>query len=550
FSKALFVLLAVVGLVLVIACANVANLLLGRASAREREIAVRLAIGAGRRRLIRQFLTESVLLALIGGAAGLALAFWASDLLVRFFAGGKNPITLNVSPDLKILGFTAAVSLFTGILFGLALALRGTRLDLTPALKNAVGSRTGARLGLSKTLVVLQVALCLLLLIGAGLFVRTLQNLENENLGFNPSNLLLLRVDPTQSGYKEARLASFYRDLQVRVAAIPGIRSASMSGMPLIGGNVSIDEVYIQGGHPKDDGTGNAGDIADLMNQHSAIQENFVGPGFLETMGIPLLLGRSINSGDNASAPKIAVVSEAAARKFFGSHNAIGRRFGIDGAKSSGDIEVVGIAADAKYSHIREEDPPVAYIPCLQNLDRLGSMHFEVRTAANPLDLVPSIRRVLRSLNKDIPLADVKTQTQLISQTLFHERLFARLTGLFSLLSLLLACVGLYGIMSYAVTRRTREIGIRMALGAERRDILIKVLRETLFTVIIGVAIGIPAALAATHVIKSQLFGLTATDPATVAGATLILVLTAAIAGYIPARRASRVDPTIALREE
>ena len=547
FSKSLFVLLAVVALVLLIACANVANLLLGRASAREKEIAVRLAIGAGRRRLIRQFLTESVLLALIGGAAGLALAFWASDLLVRFFIDSRDLVTLDVSPDLKILSFTAAVSVLTGILFGLAPALRGTRLDLTPALKSAVGNRGGSRLGLSKTLVVSQVALCLLLLVGAGLFVRTLQNLETANLGFNPSNLLLFRVDPTQSGYKEARLANFYRDLQVRVAALPGVRSASMSANPLVGGNISMLRITIQGAHPKD---ARAGDTSDLWNRPGSIQINFVGPNFLKTMGIPLLLGRSIGSTDDASAPKIAVVNELAARQIFGNRNAIGHRFGFGDAKSSGDVEIVGIAANAKYSHIREKDPAVAYIPCLQASDRIGPMYFEMRTAGNPLDLVSSVRHVLRNMDKNIPLSDVKTQTQLIGQKLFHERLFARLTGLFSLLSLLLACVGLYGIMSYAVTRRTREIGIRMALGAERRDILIKVLRETLFTVIIGVAIGIPAALAATHVIKSQLFGLTATDPATVAGATLILVLTAAIAGYIPARRASRVDPTIALREE
>ncbi|MGH9613845.1 MAG: FtsX-like permease family protein, partial [Bryobacteraceae bacterium] len=328
---------------------------------------------------------------------------------------------------------------------------------------------------------------------------------------------------------------------------LPSVRSASMSANPLVGGSVSMLRIFIQGAHTKD---ARASESLDFLNRPGSIQINFVGPKFLETMGIPLRLGRSIGFTDNASAPKIAVVNELAARKIFGSRNAIGHRFGFGDAKSSGDIEIVGIAANAKYSHIREEDPAVAYVPCLQALDHIGPMYFEMRTAGNPLDLVSSVRRILRNMDKNIPLSEVKTQTQLIDQKLFHERLFARLTGLFSLLSLLLACVGLYGIMSYAVTRRTREIGIRMALGAERHDILAKVLRETLFTVAIGVAIGIPAALAATHVIKSLLFGLKATDPATIAMATLVLVMTAVIAGYIPARRASRVDPMVALREE
>ncbi|MGH9612997.1 MAG: ABC transporter permease, partial [Bryobacteraceae bacterium] len=282
FSKPLFVLLAVVGLVLLIACANVANLLLGRASAREKEIAVRLAIGAGRRRLIRQFLTESVLLALIGGAVGFVLAFWASDLLVTFFASGKNPVALDVSPDLRILGFTAAVSLLTGILFGLAPALRGTRLDLTPALKNASGGKSTVRLGLSKALVVSQVALCLLLLIGAGLFVRTLQNLETANLGFNRSNLLLFRVDPTQSGYKGARLAGFYRDLQARIQTIPGVRSASLSSQTLIGGNVNIQQIYVQGSRLNPTQHGGGGTFSNPFDQPGVMQLNYVGPGFLK----------------------------------------------------------------------------------------------------------------------------------------------------------------------------------------------------------------------------------------------------------------------------
>ncbi|MGD0010886.1 MAG: ABC transporter permease [Terriglobia bacterium] len=546
FSKPLFILLTVVGLVLLIACANVTNLLLARARARQKEIAVRLALGAGRRRLIRQLLTESVLLATLGGIIGLVLAYWATSLLVAFMSSGREPVALSVHPDLRVLGFTAAVSVLTGVLFGLAPAFRGTRLDLTPALKESagggsLGGHRSARSGLGKALVIAQVAASLLLLAGAGLFVRTLQNLENLNLGFNRYNILLFGIDPTQNGYQGEKLASFYQELQRRLEALPGVRSASVSSHTLISGSVSIGGISIQGFAPERTETD--------RDASGGVYFNSVGPRFFETMGIPLVLGRTIGPEDTSGAPKAAVINETLARRYFVNSNPIGRRFGGD-AKTSGDIEIVGVVGDTRYADLRGDVPPTVYFPYLQQPKQLGPMHFEVRTAGNPMDMVTSVRRVVQSLGENLPLMEVKTQTEQIDQTLFQERLFAKLSSFFGLLALALACVGLYGIMSYAVARRTNEIGIRMALGAERHNILGMVMRETLIMVALGVAIGIPAALAATRVISSMLYDLKPTDPLTIAVSASVMIAVAASAGYLPARRASRVDPMVALRYE
>jgi len=546
FSKPLFILMAVVGLVLLIACANVANLLLARAATRQKEIAVRLAIGAGRRRLIRQLLTESVLLATLGGVVGLALAYWATSLLVAFMSSGREPIALSVHPDVRVLGFTAAVSVLTGVLFGLAPAFHGTRFDLTPVLKENAGSGSmgayrGARSGLGKALVVAQVAMSLLLLVGAGLFVRTLQNLETVNVGFNRYNILLFGIDPTQNGYKGERLASFYQELQRRLEALPGVRSASVSGHTLIGGGVSIGGISIQGYAPKRTETD--------RDASGGVYFNTVGPRFFETMGIPLVLGRMIGPEDMPAAPKVAVINETLARSYFADSNPIGRRIGGD-EKASGDIEIVGVVGDARYADLRREVPPTIYFPYLQRTEQLGPMHFEVRTAGDPKDIVTSVRRVVQSLGENLPLIELKTQTEQIEQSLFHERLFAKLSSFFGLLALVLACVGLYGIMSYAVARRTNQIGIRMALGAARRDILGLVMWETLAMVFIGVALGVPATLAATRLVSSMLYGLKATDPLTIAMSAGVMIVVAALAGYLPARRASRVDPLAALRHE
>jgi predicted permease len=546
FSKPLFILMAVVGLVLLIACANVANLLVARATTRQKEIAVRLALGAGRRRLIRQLLTESVLLAALGGIMGLAIAYRATSFLVTFMSSGRVPVTLSVQPDLRVLGFTAAVSVLTGILFGLAPAFRGTRLDLTPALKESgsgsIGPHRGRSSKLGKALVVGQVAMSLLLLVGAGLFVRTLQNLENLNVGFNRNNLLLFGLDPTQNGYQGEKLAAFYRELQRHLESLPGVRSVSLSGMTLIGGGVSIGGISVQGSAAKSAET--------ASGIPGGVYFNNVGPGFFETMGIPLLLGRTIGPEDAAGAPKVAVINQKLAHDYFGASNPVGRHFGIGDEKTSGDIEIVGVVGDAKYNDMRKEVPPTVYYAYKQQPEPLGPMHFEVRTAGDPTPMTMDVRRAVQSLDKNLPLMDLKTQVEQIDENLFQERLFAKLSSFFGLLALALACVGLYGIMSYAVARRKNEIGIRMALGAGRRDILAMVMRETLIMVALGLVMGVPAVLASTRVISSMLYGLPATDPLTIALSAALILGVAALAGYLPARRASKVDPMVALRYE
>jgi predicted permease len=547
FSKPLFILMTVVGLVLLIACANVANLLLTRAVSRQKEIAVRLAVGAGRNRLIRQLLTESVLLAGLGGGVGLMLAFWATDLLVAFMASGREPITLSVRPDPRVLVFTLAVSVLTGVLCGLFPALRSTRMDLTPALKEsartlqgAADSKHGLRLGLGRTLVVTQVAVSVLLLVGAVLFVRTLTNLENVNAGFNQRNVLLFSIDPSQDGYKGQRLADFYQELGQRLGRLPGVRSVSMSMHRLIGGGVSINGLQISGYTPK------AGQKGDHFETHV----NRVGPKFFETMGIPLVLGRSIGEGDTAAAPKVAVVNEKFVHQFLGGENPIGRRFGFGDPKTATDYGIVGVVGDTKYSDLRREVPVTVYLPYGQNLDYLGPLNFALRTAGNPMDLVSAVRRVAQDMDRNLALYQVETQVDQINQALFQERLFARLTSFFAALAASLAGVGIYGIMAFAVTRRTREIGIRMALGASRGQITQMVLRETCVLVGTGIAIGIFLALGASRLIATLLYGLRPTDPLTITIAAFLMLAAAVFAAYVPSRRASHLDPMVALRYE
>ena len=548
FSKPLAVLMAVVGLVLLIACANVANLLLSRATSRHREIAVRLALGAGRLRLIKQMITESVLLALAGGALGVGLAYWASAILLAFMSGGRNPIVLHVTPNLRVLAFTAAVSMLTGVLFGLAPALQGTRLVLTPGLKEGWGStlgvgshprRFGMRLG--NVLAISQVAMSLLLLVGAGLFVRTLTNLENENLGFDRQNLVLFGIDPTKSGYKAEKLVAFYQELQRRIEAIPGVRSASLSRHTLVNGGVTIDGVAIQGYTPES-GASNNGSIA--------VHVNDVGPEFFETFGIPVEMGRGIGDGDTAASPKIGVVSRAFARQYLGSTNPIGRRFGFGDQRSSTDIEIVGVVGDVRYGQPRDRMPPTVYVPYAQHAEQLDAMNFEVRTAGDSTIWLGQVRQVVHDLDGNLPLFDVRTQVEQIEQATFQERLFARLSSFFGLLALALACVGLYGLMSYGVSRRTNEIGVRMALGARRLDVLDLVVWQGLQLTILGVIFGVAAAWALTRFLTSFLYGVRPADPVTFGLVSLAVIVVSILSSYIPARRATKVDPMVALRYE
>jgi predicted permease len=547
FSRPLYILMAVVGLVLLIACANVAKLLLARATTRQREIAVRLALGAGRQRLVRQLLTESVLLSVLGGIAGLVLAFWASHLLVVLISRDE-PIYLHVSPDVRVLGFTLLVSLLTGILFGLAPALRSTRVNLTPALKEGAKSWPGQNnrfahlhVGLGKALVVSQIALSLLLLVGAGLFVRTLENLENIRTGFNARNLLLMGLDPTQAGYTGERLESFYENLHERLSAIPGVQNASLSSSVLVSGGESNDVISIPGYSPQPaDG---------LPNGTVSVHTNGIGDGFFETMGIPLLLGQTLNPHDIASSSNLAVVNEAFARKFFGNSNPVGRHF-TSGSASSKEVEIVGVVQNAKYTDLRQEVPPTVYYSYAASVGGLGAMNFEVRTAGNPKGWTSAVRDAVQAIDKGVPLLFVKTQTEQIDQTLLQERLFAKLTSFFSLLALVLACIGLYGVISYMVVQRSHEIGIRMALGAERDDVLKMVIGNGIKMTLIGVGFGIVGALALTRFLSSLLFGVRPTDAGTFVVVTLVLVGMALFACYLPARRATKVDPMVALRYE
>jgi predicted permease len=550
FSKPLFILMAFVALVLLIACANVTNLLLVRAAARRKEIAVRMATGAGRARLVRQLLTESILLAGLGGAFGILLAYWGVSALVALISTGFfSGLHLEVRPDLHVLGFTAAASGLTGIVCGLAPALRGTRLDLTPALKEANPTLAGARhrwLSLRNSLVVAQIALSLVLLIGAALFVRTLVNLEHVNAGFDRRNLLLFGLDGTESGYRGERLKSLYQEVQGRLATLPGVLSAGSSNTTLVGGGYGANDITIPG-YPSKAG------------EKISARSLCVGPGFFETMGIRTLLGRTIDRRDLQTAPKVAVINQAMARRYFPGLDALGRQFTLGDSKKKEDlIEIVGVMEDAKYENLREVVEPTVYLPYLQS--PVGGMHFELRTAGNPLDLAPSVRRVVQSLDKGLPLTEMKTQAEQIDQSLFQERLFARLSTLFGLLALLLACVGIYGVMAYAVRARTNEIGIRLALGAGRSSVLSLFVSEALFLAALGIVFGVAGALALTRAFSgvlesarptsSLLYGLRANDPATFVVVSLALAAVVLLACFVPARRATKVDPMVALRYE
>ncbi|PYU01417.1 MAG: hypothetical protein DMG38_03905 [Acidobacteria bacterium] len=539
FSKPLQILMTVVAVVLLIACANVATLLVGRSATRQKEVAVRLSLGASRARLLRQLLTESVLLAGFGGALGILFANWGSRILLRLMSGGGEPLNFEAQMDSKVLVFTAAVSVLTGLLFGLAPVLGTTRVELTPALK--IGASAMAfvtqktRLALGKTLVVSQLALSLLLLIAAGLFVRTLQNLQNQNLGFDQRQLLLFAVDPTQNGYKGQRLIDFYGRLLERLQTLPGAMSATMSTNTLLSNSQSHWPISVEGRKP-------------LPGEDSGVDWNNVGPSFFETMGIRLLLGRGVEWRDTANSPNIAVVNEAFANHFLDGENPIGHRFRFNRFEEV--YEIAGLVQDAKYASLRNAPRPTVYLPYSQLPVPLGSIHFEVRTAGDPPSLVASVRRVVRDLDSNLPLSEVKTQTEQIAETLVQERLFAQLSSFFGGLAVLLACIGLYGLVGYMVTRQTGEIGIRRALGAERLDIFRMVLRKVLVMVALGVCVGVPAALAATRLISSYLYGLKATDPPTILLCSLLMLTIAALAGYLPARRAASVDPLVALRYE
>jgi len=542
FAPQLYLLLGVVALVLLIACANVANLVLVRASSRQKEIAVRLAMGAGRRRLIRLLLTESVLLSVLGGALGIIFASWIKDVFLTVGNwGGEGMTALNPRLDLRVLAFTFALSLVTGVLFGVAPALRATRIDLTPTLKDTGRSSSAAsRSLLSKSLVVAQVAMSLLLLVSAGLFLRTLHNLQNVAVGFNSENLLLFSVDPNLLGHKDTALANLYRQMFDRIEAVPGVNAVTFSRNALLSGSISGREVYLAG-------RANSADAS--PRQTGEIRLHHVRENFFATMEIPLMLGRSLTPQDDERAPKVVVVNQTFARLISLEENSIGKRFGFNSDKPT-EIEIVGVVRDAKYGNLRDDSPPTIYIPWLQELSRVGAVTFEVRTAGDPVASVTAIRQAVREVDPNLPVVAVKTQVEQANESLRIERLFARLLSFFGLLALLLAAIGLYGLMAYAVTQRTKEIGIRMALGAQRHDVLKLVLSQGMILTLIGIALGAGGAIGLTRLMKSLLFGVSATDPVTFIAIALLLAAVALLASYVPARRATKVDPLVALRYE
>jgi macrolide transport system ATP-binding/permease protein len=554
FSKPLYVLMTLVGLILAIACSNVANLQLVRAASRRREIALRLTEGASRMRVIRQLLTESILLASLGGALGLLVAFWGIRFLTVLLGDSSNLGTAHADLNWHVAGFTAALSLLTGVLFGLVPALQSTKLDLVTALKEtrwqqprprhaSSGSVSGmagiwAGLGsisLSQVLVAGQIALSLLILVAAGLFVRTLSNLESVNLGFNRQNLLLFELNGRQSGHRDGEINDFYADLRERFAAIPGVASGGLASGSMIDGE---DQMPI----------GLPGKPPDINNRYMT-----VGPQFLTTMQVPILIGRDIDEHDRTTSQPVAVVNEEFVKINFHGENPLGHHVilwkGVNGAIVR-DMEIVGVAKNARYGNLKREIPPVIYMPFNQGFPFPNQMMFALRTAGDPLALVNTVRQIVHQADARLPVSRVHTQQSEVDDQMRQETILAELCTAFAVLALTIACVGLYGTISYTVARRTGEIGIRMALGAQRVPVLWMVLREVLVLAAVGLAISIPIALATSKFVESFLFGMKGNDPLALGLAVMILLLAALLAGGVPARRAARIDPMTALRHE
>jgi putative ABC transport system permease protein len=512
--------------------------LLARAAARQREIAIRLALGLSRARLMRQLLTESLLLALAGAALGMLFAQWGSRLLVGFLSSSNNPVFLNLTVNGRVLGFTIAVAAATGLLFGMAPAWRGTRVEPQAAMKeNGRGVVEGSsRLGLGKVLVMVQVALSLLLLVGAGLLLGTFRRLETLDPGFEPGHVLVVNLDLRNAHYPTERLLSATEEMLERLRAIPGVRSASSSNNTPISGSGWNDDIQVEGYKAKSE-------------RDSLVWMYRVSPRYFETMGTRVIAGRDFDRRDTLNAPKVAIVNQTMAKRFFGGANPIGKTYRETYPTLGAPIEIIGVVGDAKYQSLREETLATAYVAASQEKTPYPNAVFEVRGTGSAADLIPSVRTVIEQVNKDISL-EFRTLSVQVAESLTRERLLATLSGFFGALALLLATIGLYGVMSYNVTRRRSEIGIRMALGAAESRVLRMVLREVGLLVGVGLAVGAGAALAATRLIETFVYGVTVRDPMTLGLAAVLLGAVALLAGYLPARRASRLDPMTALREE
>ncbi len=538
--KPLWLLVALTGAVLLLACANLANLLLARATAREREFAVRLAIGAGRARIVRQLLVESLLLSAAGAALGLALAFLADRILLRIYLPADAAAEFVVSPilDGRVLAFVLGVMLLTSLVFGLLPAVRGSRIEITLSLNDRSGALSAGSISLRRILVGIQVALSLLLLVGAGLFVRTLRNLENLGPGFPTDRLLTFTIDPSLSGYSDEETKSFFERLNVNLQTMPGVESVGFSTMPLLKGYAWQNAILGKDfeGAP--------------IEQQPVLSE--VGPDYFATLGIPIVAGRAITAQDDGPVEyKSTVVNETFARKYFPGRNPIGQRFGLlnEMKPASPNIEVVGVIPDKKYRDLRETPPAQAFFPYFQGA-KFRFMNVYLRTQADPRVIEDELRERMRQFDPHVPVVGLETMNEQIGFSLRTERLVASLSAVFGGLATLLAVIGLYGVMAYSVMRRTREIGIRLALGALRSNVIVMIMREVLLLIGAGLAAGTALALALADLIQSQIYGLSARDPFTFVGSAIVLAVAAGLAGLIPALRASSVDPTTALRQE
>ena len=522
-SRSASVLSAIVVALLLIVCANVANLLLSRAAARYREVSVRLSMGASRLRLVRQLLTESLLLSGTGGLLGIALGYWSKKLL---------PFGQNTAIDAQVLAFVAGISILTGVVFGLVPALRATQVDLASAMKENSRSVVASRTLLSKALLITQVALSVILLIGAGLFVRTLQNLRSVDVGFSSSNILMFRINPALNRYTQERVTQLYQHVQSTLEALPGVQTVSFTRTALLSGSTSTTGIFRQGATTQKD----AKDMY-IMS---------VSPKFFATMQIPVLRGRDFDERDVANPTAAVVINETAARKYFPNEDPVGQHVG-QSPEESAQSEIVGIIRDTKYDSVRDAAPPTIYTAVRPGTRSLTVM---VRTAGEPAAMTETVRHALQQLDPDVPMTGITTQSDQVNARFAQERLFALAYSLFGALALLLACIGLFGLMSYSVSRRTNEIGIRMALGAQRAGVVGMVLQESMVLVAIGVGTGLAGALAGGRYVESVLYGLTTTDVWTISSAIGATVLVSLAAGYLPARRAARVDPMVALRYE
>ncbi len=539
FEKPLLVLTAVVGLVLLIACANVANLLVARATARQKEIAIRLALGASRGRLISQLLTESLLLSVAGGVVGLLLAVWIDGALLNFLPDDGTPLAISAVPDWHVLLFTIGVSVVTGVLFGLAPALQSTRPDLASTLKDQAGAVVGGTaVTFRKALVVAQVSLSLLLLIGAGLFIRSLRNLRDLDPGFRVQNLISFFINAPLNGYTKERSLQEYRQIQQAVDRLAGVQSSSMAVMSILEGNEWDQSFTVDTFNAK-------------PGQNPGPHMNFLSPRYFKTLDTPLLLGRDFDARDVKGAPKVAIVNETFAKKYLGSAaNAMGHKIGPGGDPGTKtDVSIIGVARDTKYEGMRDRLPDIVYEP-YEQMDFVLGLTCYVRTVGDPNRMFAALRKAVRDVDPNLPVSDMKTMEKQLEYSLVTDRLVASLSAAFGLLATVLAGIGLYGVMAYLVARRTREIGIRMALGAVPGHVLWLIMREVLVLVAVGVAIAIPAAYWLTQLVSAQLYGITPNDPLSIAAATVGIAGVAAMAGYLPARRATRIDPMNALRYE